>query len=89
MHPDSGPFHAAPRHFFLKYVSIPAKKCLAQCENSSLPVTLRVFRYTLGKGEQTMFKQHKFWAAVMAISALMCLITGMVMTHPGKPEEKS
>ena len=29
-----------------------------------------------------MFKQHKFWAAVMAI-------TGMVMTHPGKPEEKS
>ena len=31
-----------------------------------------------------MFKQHKFWAA-----ALMCLITGMVMTHPGKPEEKS
>ena len=33
-----------------------------------------------------MFKQHKFWAA---ISMLMCLITGMVMTHPGKPEEKS
>ena len=36
-----------------------------------------------------MFKQHKFWAAVMAISMLRCLITGMVMTHPGKPEEKS
>ena len=36
-----------------------------------------------------MFKQHKFWAAVMSIAMLMCLITGMVMTHPGKPEEKS
>ena len=36
-----------------------------------------------------MFKQHKFWAAVMSISMLMCLIKGMVMTHPGKPEEKS
>ncbi|MDD7491864.1 MAG: hypothetical protein PUK39_04475, partial [Clostridiales bacterium] len=45
--PDSGPFHAALRHFFLKYVSIPAKKCLAQRENSSLPVTSPVFRYTL------------------------------------------
>ena len=31
----------------MKYVSIPAKKCLAQRKNSSLPVTLRVFRYTL------------------------------------------
>ena len=36
------------RHFPLKYVSIPAKKCLAQRKNSSLPVTLGVFRYTLG-----------------------------------------
>ena len=36
-----------------------------------------------------MFKQHKFWAAVMVISMLRCLITGMGMTHPGKPEEKS
>ena len=47
--PDSGPFHAAPHHFSLKYVSIPAKKCLAQRKNSSLPVTLGVFRYTLDK----------------------------------------
>ena len=31
----------------MKYVSIPAKKCLAQRENSSLPVTSPVFRYTL------------------------------------------
>jgi len=31
----------------LKYVSIPAKKCLAQRKNFSLPVTLGVFRYTL------------------------------------------
>jgi len=31
----------------LKYVSIPAKKCLAQRKNPSLPVTLGVFRYTL------------------------------------------
>ena len=45
--PDSGPFHAVPRHFSLKYVSIPAKKCLAQRKKSSLPVTLGVFRYTL------------------------------------------
>ena len=36
---------AAP--FSLKYVSIPAEKCLAQRKNSSLPVTLGVFRYTL------------------------------------------
>ena len=36
------------RHFSLKYVSIPAEKCLAQHENSSLPVTSPVFRYTLG-----------------------------------------
>ncbi|MCI6095360.1 MAG: hypothetical protein MR697_01540, partial [Clostridiales bacterium] len=46
-HPDSGPFHAALHHFSLKYVSIPAKKCLAQRKNFSLPVTLGVFRYTL------------------------------------------
>ena len=36
-----------PRHFSLKYVSIPAKKCLAQRKNPSLPVTSCVFRYTL------------------------------------------
>ncbi|MCI6529107.1 MAG: hypothetical protein SO081_04275, partial [Oscillospiraceae bacterium] len=48
-HPDSGPFHAALHHFSLKYVSIPAKKCLAQRKNFSLPVTLGVFRYTLGR----------------------------------------
>ncbi|MCI6528740.1 MAG: hypothetical protein MR438_07190, partial [Clostridiales bacterium] len=47
-HPDSGPFHAALHHFSLKYVSIPAKKCLAQRKNFPLPVTLGVFRYTLG-----------------------------------------
>ena len=49
------PFHAAPRHFSLKYVSIPAKKCLAQRENSSLPVTLGVFRYTLGLSDRPVF----------------------------------
>ena len=43
-HPDSGPFHAALRHFSLQYVSIPAKKCLAQRKNSSLPVSLGVGR---------------------------------------------
>ncbi|MCI7135554.1 MAG: hypothetical protein MSA04_11115, partial [Clostridiales bacterium] len=47
--PDSGPFHAALHHFSLKYVSIPAKKCLAQRKNFPLPVTLGVFRYTLEK----------------------------------------
>ena len=31
----------------MKYVSIPAEKYLAQRENSSLPVTFSVFRYTL------------------------------------------
>ena len=43
-HPDSGSFYAALRHFPLKYVSIPAKKSLAQRKNSSLPVTLGVGR---------------------------------------------
>jgi len=38
-----------PRQFSLKYVSIPAKKRLVQRENSSLPVTFSVFRYTLSK----------------------------------------
>ena len=33
----------------MKYVSIPAEKCLAQRKNSSLPVTLGVFRYTLDR----------------------------------------
>ena len=33
--------------FSLKYVSIPAKKCFAHHENSLLPVTSPVFRYTL------------------------------------------
>ena len=33
--------------FFLKYVSIPAKNCLAQRKKSSPPVTSPVFRYTL------------------------------------------
>ena len=37
------------RHFSLKYVSIPAKKCLAQREKSSLPGTSSVFRYTLDR----------------------------------------
>ena len=45
--PDGGPFHAAPRHFSLKYDRIPAKKCLAQRENSSPRVASPVFRYTL------------------------------------------
>ena len=48
-HPDSGSFCGVPRHFSLKYVSIPAKKCLAQRKNPSLPVTSWVFRYTLGE----------------------------------------
>ena len=45
--PDSGPFHAVPRHFSLIYVSIPAKNCLVQRKNSSPSVTLGVFRYPL------------------------------------------
>ena len=42
--PDSGSFCGALRHFSLKYVSIPAEKCLAQRKNPSLPVTSRVGR---------------------------------------------
>ena len=34
--PDSGSFRTVPRHFSLKYESIPAEKCLAQHENPSL-----------------------------------------------------
>ncbi|MFQ8837220.1 MAG: hypothetical protein ACLR8L_04845 [Oscillospiraceae bacterium] len=37
--PGQRAFCGAPRHFSLKYVSIPAKKCLAQRKNPSLPVT--------------------------------------------------
>jgi len=48
MHPDGGPFCGVPRHFSLKYVSIPVEKCLVQHKNSSLSVTSCVFRYTLG-----------------------------------------
>ena len=36
--PGQRGFCAAPCHFSLQYASIPAKKCLAQHENSSLPV---------------------------------------------------
>ena len=56
--------------------------------NGKMPGSAQEIKH-IGKGEQTMFKQHKFWAAVMSIAMLMSLITGMVMTHPGKPEEKS
>ena len=42
----------------MKYVSIPAKKCLAQRKNSSLPVTLGVFRYTLGKTDLPFPEQY-------------------------------
>ena len=72
MHPDSGSFHAALHHFSLKYVSIPAKKCLAQRKNFSLPVTLGVFRYTLTGGIQREEKSRilaLFFAAVSASAA--------------------
>ncbi|MDD7249155.1 MAG: hypothetical protein SOV32_03440 [Oscillospiraceae bacterium] len=42
----------------MKYVSIPAKKCLAQRENFSLPVTSPVFRYTL-KSEAGSTKRNQ------------------------------
>ena len=61
---------AAP--FSLKYVSIPAKKCLAQRKNFSLPVTLGVFRYTLTGGIQREEKSRilaLFFAAVSASAA--------------------
>ncbi len=48
-HPDSGSFHAALRHFFLKYVSIPAKKCLAQRKNSRCRSHWELEEYTLVK----------------------------------------
>ena len=69
MHPDSGPFHAALRHFSLKYVSIPAKKCLAQRKNFSLPVTLGVFRYTLTGGIQREEKSRILALFLAAVSA--------------------
>ena len=37
--PGQRAFSRCAASFSLKYVSIPAKKCLAQRENSSLPVT--------------------------------------------------
>ena len=36
----AGLFCGLLRHFSLKYVRIPAKNCLAQRKNPSLPVTL-------------------------------------------------
>ena len=39
----------------MKYVSIPAEKCLAQRKNSSLPVTLGVFRYTLSANALSVY----------------------------------
>ena len=44
---DSGSFRTVPRHFSLKYESIPAEKCLAQHENPSLLDTLSASRCTL------------------------------------------
>ncbi len=32
-------------------------------------------------------KQHKFWAALMVISCIMCIISGHRMLHPKKTEE--
>lgn len=35
-----------------------------------------------------MLKQHRFWAALMVISGLMCLWTGHKMVHPKKKEKE-
>lgn len=48
--PDSGSFRTVPRHFSLKYESIPAEKCLAQHKNPSLLDTPSAFRCTLTEG---------------------------------------
>ena len=45
--PDSGSFRTVPRHFSLKYESIPAGKCLAQHENPSPLDTPSASRCTL------------------------------------------
>ena len=42
--PGQRVFSRCTAPFFLEIVSIPAKKCLAQCKNSSLQVTLGVGR---------------------------------------------
>jgi len=57
-HPDSGPFHAAPHHFSLKYVSIPAKKCLAQRKNLRCRSHWALEEYTLG----ILYGFVLFWA---------------------------
>ena len=59
MHPDRGPFRAVPRQFSLRYVRIPAEKYFAQRENSSLPVTFSVFRYTLAMLIMTYCVQNR------------------------------
>ncbi len=34
-----------------------------------------------------MLKQHKFWACVMIVGAVMCLWTGYKMVHPSVKAE--
>lgn len=34
--------------------------------------------------ERAMLKQHRFWAIVMLVGAVMCFWTGHRMTNPGK-----
>jgi hypothetical protein len=53
----------------LKYVSIPAKKCLAQRKNSSLPVTLGVGR--IHPSETSGFA---LWAQAVRLSSIAAVI---------------
>ena len=46
-HPDSGPFRVAPRHFFLKYVSIPAKNVLRSAKIPRCRSHRQLREYTL------------------------------------------
>ena len=56
----------------MKYVSIPAKKCLAQRKNFPLPVTLGVFRYTLGY--TFSYRHHHKGYAFEALTTLIDLL---------------
>ena len=68
--PGQWVFCGVPRHFFLKYVSIPAKKCLAQRKNPSLPITSCVFRYTLKNQRGPSFFQKDPRLLLSGISLL-------------------
>ena len=59
-HPDSGPFHAALRHFSLKYVSIPAKKVLLNAKIPRCRSHWELEEYTL---EHQKGKNREIWNA--------------------------